>query len=197
MNRAVVIYDTTEISHFPFNISIIPNLIFRPSFSFATLLTSLTFDHKFKTGRLTQLFGNFSYAYGTVSHQPSSIQSNACVRELFDFVNLHFPNFKLNSCLINYYPSSDCPLPDHSDNEPCIEENSFIVTISLGTTRRMHFKSSNSGESLCSILLNDGHVLIFSRRSQCYFSHGIPAIVSTDKLELTPRISATFRCLMA
>lgn len=86
-------------------------------------------------------------------------------------------------------------MPDHSDNEPCIEENSFIVTISLGTTRRMHFKSSNSGESLCSIPLTDGHVLIFSKRSQCYFSHGIPATVSTDKLELTPRISATFRCL--
>lgn len=193
MNSAVVVYDTIDLSRSVHHICIIPNLTIRPSFSFATFLTSLKFDRKFRTGRLTQLFGDFSYKYGTVSHQPTSFHDNVCVRELFDFVTHHFPTFKLNSCLINYYPNSNCSMPDHSDNESCIGENSFIVTISFGTQRRMFFKDINSYETLCSVLLNDGHVLIFSKTSQLLFSHGIPSDRSSDSHDLTPRISATFR----
>ncbi|KAL5247709.1 hypothetical protein ACHWQZ_G019554 [Mnemiopsis leidyi] len=61
VNSAVVVYDTIDLSRSVHHICIIPNLTIRPSFSFATFLTSLKFDRKFRTGRLTQLFGDFSY----------------------------------------------------------------------------------------------------------------------------------------
>jgi hypothetical protein len=191
-----VIYDTIEFSNSSNYICIIPDITIHPSFSFSTLLTSLNFDRKFKSGRLTQFFGISSYNYGAVSHEPTNMHDNIFVRELFDSVDRIFPSFKLNSCLINYYPSANCSMPDHSDNEPCIDDESFIVTISLGTKRRMVFKSIDSGDRLCSIMLYDGHVLIFSKKSQRFFTHGIPATMNTDIDDYSPRISATFRCIL-
>ena len=193
MNSEVIIYDTVEFSNSARNIFIIPNVVFQPSFSFSTLLTSLNFDRKFKSGRLTQLFGSNPYKYSSVLHNPTNMQDNFFVHEMFEFVNNNFPSFKLNSCLINYYPSIRSSMPDHSDNEPSIAQDSFIVTISLGTKRRMFFKDVKSAQLLCSIMLDNGHVLIFSKNSQCCFTHGIPTSMSAKLDDYTPRLSATFR----
>ena len=70
-------------------------------------------------------------------------------------------------------------MPDHSDDEQAIDENSFIVTVSLGSDRTMNFKRKHSKELIASVTLSDGMVLIFSKRSQYVFTHGIPPIVDT------------------
>ena len=176
-------------------ICLIPNFSFLPSFSFTQLLESLHFDHKFKSGRLTQLFGQSPYNYGTVLHNPSNFSDNRYVREIFEFVNQHFQSLHLNSCLINYYPGLQSSMPEHADDETCICENSFIVTISLGTSRRMFFRDSLKSESLCSVWLRDGSILLFPKQSQHRFTHAIPSVFDTDPYDYSPRISATFRKL--
>ncbi len=194
-HSGVFVCNTAEITNVPSDICIIPELNFQPSFSFAELLDSLSFDHKFKSGRHTQLFGTLPYNYGTVTHVPSNLYENRFVCEIFNFVVKYFPYFNLNSCLINYYPDIKSSIPDHSDNERYIARNSFIVTISLGSSRRIFFKEIKSGLCLCSILLNGGSVLIFSKESQLLFTHGIPPTLTVDADDYSPRISATFRSL--
>ncbi len=131
-----------------------------------------------------------------VTHVPSNFSENQLVCEIYDFVVKHFPSFNLNSCLINYYPDKNCFIPDHSDNEHYIAEKSCIVTISLGASRRIFFKDIKSGHCMCSIILIDGSVLIFSKESQLHFTHGIPSTVTYDTDDYSPRISATFRNLV-
>ena len=131
-----------------------------------------------------------------MTHVPSNFSENRFVCEIYDFVVRIFPFFNLNSCLINYYPDKKCFIPDHVDDEDYIAKNSFIVTISLGASRRMFFKEIKSGLCLCSIMLNGGSVLIFSKESQLLFTHGIPPTYTCDADDYSPRISATFRCLV-
>ena len=193
-HTGVIVCSPSVITDHDSDICIIPELFFQPSFSFAELLQSLKFDRRFKSGRHTLLFGNMPYNYGTVSHVPKNFSDNRFVCEMLDFVNHNFPCFGLNSCLINYYPDSSSSIPDHSDDKLSIAENSFIVTISLGSRRRIFFKEIISGSRLCSVTLNDGSILIFSKKSQSFFTHGIPPSL-TDADDYTPRISATFRNL--
>ena len=173
----------------------IPTVTFCPTFDFYTLLNSLIFDKKFKSGRNTQLFGVSPYKYGKVEHSPCCITSNRFVCEMFDFINTNFPFLSVNSCLINYYPDMSCFIPDHCDDENHIAQGSFIVTISLGSTRKMLFKDMLSKNLLCSVTLTNGQVLIFSKLSQSFFTHGVLASVAghTDYSDFSPRISATFR----
>ena len=113
---------------------------------------------------------------------------------MYDFVRQHFPYLCVNSCLINYYPDKSCFIPDHCDDETSIVEDSFILTISIGSTRQMQFKDLSDNTLLCSVSLADGQILIFSKQSQNLFTHGVPA--DTNNLfndDYSPRISATFR----
>ena len=87
-------------------------------------------------------------------------------------------------------------MPDHSDNEICIEPLTFIITISLGSSRSMIFKDRISGKQILSINLNHGNILTFSKESQSKYTHGIPVLFNDTRSEsFVPRISATFRYL--
>ena len=178
-----------------------PELRFTPKFDLNQLLSSLNFSHDFvSSGRRAAFFGTVAYQYGhDTCHIPRDTNSNPYIAEMFTFVLSVFPDMKLNSCLINYYPNSDCTMPFHSDNERCIASHSFVVTLSLGAERTMFFKlrenrSKNvcKGE-LCSIKLAHGSILVFSRASQSRFVHGLPKEHSPAS---GPRISATFRRLV-
>ena len=195
MHSGLIIYDSLLLSNVEQIICLLPDVLFKPSFSFSALLCSLNFDRNFKSGRFTQLFGLCAYNYGTVHHNPTCITDNEYIYEIFKFVNGLFPMLKLNSCLINYYPDSNCFLPDHSDDEPSIAHDSFIVTISLGSKRKMCFKNIATGTLVCSVSLSDGQILIFSKNSQYYYTHGIPKVTNVNLADYSPRISATFRQL--
>ena len=191
INSKVTVYECVGLQNFDDMICVIPKTVFKPSFSFLELLDSLSFDHKFKSGRWTQFFGKTPYKYGTTFHHPCPIYSNSYVSEMLQFVTDTFPELTPNSCLINYYPHQQSSIPYHCDDESCIADNSFILTLSFGSNRRMFFKDICTGESLCSIALQNCSVLIFSKASQFRFAHCVP---SEEKgSDYSPRISATFR----
>ena len=173
---------------------------FSPTFSVNTLIKSITFTHNFKSsGRNAVYFGFNPYTYTGGCHLPKPISSNIYINELFKFVSMIMPSMMLNSCLINHYPDSSADLPFHSDDEKCIRENSYIVTLSLGASRTMYFKDFENKlgtEYLYSTELQDGDIIIFSKESQFKYLHGIPALVSSDCQHSTSsRISATFRSI--
>ncbi len=170
---------------------------FQPDFQLSSLLQSLVFDHSFKTGRKARLFGSVPYGYGTSYHLPLRLTENPFVNKMFKFIVELFPSLGLNSCLINYYPDSKSIMPDHSDNETYIEPFTFIVTVSLGSSRNMIFKERNSGTQLLSVNLKYGDILLFSKESQCRYTHGIPSSANnlSGSDSFLPRISATFRRL--
>ena len=98
-----------------------------------------------------------------------------------------------NSVLINYYPStgSNSYLPYHSDDEPTIQPDSKIVTISLGGSRSINFKAiHNDTEEIKTLTPEHNSVYTMTRSSQGWFKHGID---STESPEV--RFSLTFRCV--
>ena len=103
INSKVTVYECVGLQNFDDMICFIPKTVFKPSFSFLELLDSLSFDHKFKSGRWTQFFGKTPYKYGTTFHHPCPIYSNSYVSEMLQFVTDTFPELTPNSCLINYY----------------------------------------------------------------------------------------------
>ena len=192
-----MIYETAGFSTQLSNaICLIPNISFPPKFSISDLLSELNFDRKLKSGRSTQLFGLQSYNYGPIMHSPTPFnpKANPAVCEIFDCVSTCFPGFKLNSCLINYYRNDRCYIPDHSDDESGIADNSFIVTLSFGSDKKMFFKDKTTTKPLCSVILKNGMFLVFFKNSQFKFTHGIPAVSSDN--DYSPRISCTFRNLI-
>ena len=112
---------------------------------------------------------------------------------MFRYVTNAFPDLVFNSCLLNYYPKSNSSMPYHSDNETHIKPKSYILTISLGSERKMYFKETSTDLNLLSVTLRHGNVLLFSKESQSKYQHGIQPSINTNTP--LPRISATFRNL--
>ena len=104
-----------------------------------------------------------------------------------------------NSVLINYYPpktedsSADDAqasyLPFHSDDEPSIDAQSSIVTLSLGSTRTLVFKAThNSTQPDKTLTPSHNSLYTMTRTSQGWFKHGIEPTMSNEG-----RFSLTFR----
>ena len=94
---------------------------------------------------------------------------------------------EFNSCLITRYKSGLNHIPQHRDDEPVIDPESSILTVSLGARRSMSFVNNDKTESE-ELVLEDGSVLITSRFAQDFWKHGILPDESPDE-----RISLTFR----
>jgi alkylated DNA repair dioxygenase AlkB len=63
-----------------------------------------------------------------------------------DYVNKHFKKTNYESLLINKYNGKYSGLGWHADNEPCIPEDSIIVSISLGDERDFEIKRMSESE---------------------------------------------------
>ena len=80
-------------------------------------------------------------------------------------------------------------MPRHSDNEKYIEENSLILSLSYGDSRKFNVFNKNNELEKVSFMLEHGDFLLMSSASQKDFKHELPI----DKIKKSPRISITFR----
>ena len=191
--------DLGQLSKFKFACFAITDLRFRPDFSLYSLVQSLNFDNRFSSGRYAKLFGDHDLqsSYSNTTHSVTEFSDSPFVSEMFNYVTNKFPSFKLNSCLINFYPDQKSFMPDHSDDEYSIDPESFIVTLSLGSDRTMHFKLKNSKQLIARVKLRDSMIVLFSKSSQDLYSHGLPPkFINRSCDDFIPRISATFRKLL-
>ena len=141
--------------------------------------------------RLVKYFGDFSYSYGTINHQPCPIPgASNYLHKILNHVRTVLPTFSYNSILITKYTDGSKFIDYHSDNEPEIAEDSDILTISLGETRVISFKhlSNCRTDTEKSHFLRHGDAFLMSQKSQESFQHSIVADNSKDT-----RISLTLR----
>jgi hypothetical protein len=96
--------------------------------------------------------------------------------------------FEPNSCLINYYLDGRSKMGFHSDEIDNLEPETQIIIISLGTERKLSFRSTADYAYRLQYLLPHGSLMYMSQRTQAYWSHAIKRANVLDG-----RISLTFR----
>ena len=132
--------------------------------------------------------GDYDYWYGKVKHK--AFAAPPIIRAIIDFLNDRTGS-TVNSCLITRYVDGQSTCPEHEDNEGVINPSSDIHTLNVGETRKMILcRKYKDGNILAEeVDLPENSLLTFSRKSQDYFTHEIPADVNVDKV----RYSLTFR----
>ena len=159
-------------------------------FSAEKLVQELDFSHQFR-GRKVVYFGKHPYEYNGGHHGPQDIAPKSYLDRICCYLGVVLPSFTYNSVLINFYADGNDYMPLHSDDETCIEEQSDIVTISLGATRRLNFLDTNTNVIVKSVDLEHGSLSRMSKSSQSCFKHEIlPDSQCSDM-----RVSLTFRLI--
>ena len=95
---------------------------------------------------------------------------------------------RFNCCLLNLYQDGSEAMSWHSDDEPELEKNGTIASLSLGAERKFSFKHKKTGQ-LISLVLENGSLLVMKESTQQNWLHALP---KTAKV-LSPRINLTFR----
>jgi alkylated DNA repair dioxygenase AlkB len=136
------------------------------------------------SARKTACFG-FSYDYSGVSYADKPM--HPLLVPLCDRLEQKL-GFRPNSCLINYYETGRSRMGFHSDETDNLEPDTEIIIISLGTNRKLAFRSREDYERRLSYLLPHGSLLYMSQLTQKFWSHAIKRESVTGG-----RISLTFR----
>ena len=95
-----------------------------------------------------------------------------------------------NGCLLNLYRNGEDRMGWHADDEPEIDQQQPIASLSLGSTRDFCMRHRRDQERRTTLPLADGDLLIMHPGCQQHWMHGVP----TRKRIKTPRINLTFRC---
>jgi len=137
--------------------------------------------------RLTAWYGDrpFEYTYSKVSRQ--ALPWTKTLAEIkAEVENISGETF--NSCLLNFYHDGEDYMGWHSDDEPELDPNASIASVSLGAERKFSFKHRRSKETI-SVFLNDGSILLMKPPTQEHWLHTLRKSMKVDE----PRINLTFR----
>ena len=145
----------------------------------------MIFGKTHKIPRFQQVFGKDYVFSNTVSHALPIPES---FFKVIKFFNAKY-NCLFNMMLINWYLNGQNYIGMHSDNEKQIIENSPIVTISFGATRKFIVQEKQTKERTI-YPLHHNDVLVMSGEFQKTHKHGIPKQLNVKD----PRISITLRC---
>jgi len=150
----------------------------------------IMFGKKVTTRRKVAWAGdlNCSYTYSGVKKIPQP-----WTEELLS-IKTHLEKFtdsKFNSCLLNFYHDGDDGMGWHSDDERELDQNTPIVSLSLGAKRKFSFRHKEDKTTL-SCYLENGSLLIMRSPTQQFWKH---ALLKTKTIS-TPRINLTFRKIL-
>jgi alkylated DNA repair dioxygenase AlkB len=168
-----------------------PEITIHPNYLTSTAATELYIQLRDRiewdlrmSSRYTACYG-LSYDYSGVSYEnkPMHALLEPICTKLAETLG-----FEPNSCLINYYLDGRSKMGFHSDEIDNLEPNTQIIIISLGTERKLSFRSKADYAQRLQYLLPHGSLLYMSQRTQEFWSH---AIKRANVLE--GRISLTFR----
>lgn len=145
--------------------------------------------------RLSAWYGPIDYAYSNVVMCANNILDVPNISATYKHIaeKLLTPSgITTNSdCfIINKYRNGRDSCGEHSDNEPEVDQDSPILTLSLGQTRYMLIREIAQPGNAISIKLSPGSVLVMNgSKFQQKFTHQIPK----DHTCSLPRTSITFR----
>ena len=152
------------------------------------------FDMKKVGSRKVGYIGSTEYQYGGIRHPPTPYPSNQILDGIFDELRncLQDPEITKDnfSTMATLYETGTDWLPYHSDDEEHIAHDSNIITISLGATREVKFRSITGTVRELTLPLPHGCVHVMTKLSQEHWEHCIPKHSTEEK-----RLSLTFRRL--
>ncbi len=97
---------------------------------------------------------------------------------------------QFNGCLLNLYDAGEIGMAWHSDNEPELESEGIIASLSFGATRTFQLKNKQTGEKI-DVKLENGSLVVMDMHSQKHWMHQLK---KEPKIK-EPRINLTFRQL--
>ena len=154
----------------------------------------MMFGKKIITKRMTAWYGDegCSYVYSNIKRNPLPWTNS-----LFEIKKLveEKANSQFNSCLLNFYHDGSESMAYHSDDEPMLEKNGTIASVSFGAERRFLFRHNRHKENqvpVVELMLNHGSLLLMQGEIQNNWKHGLPA---STKIK-SPRINLTFRTIV-
>lgn len=151
----------------------------------------MMFGKKVITKRKVAWYGDegCSYTYSKILRVP--ISWNETLLEIKKQVE-EKANTNFNSCLLNLYHDGNESMAYHADNEPMLERNGTIASVSFGAERRFLFRHNRYQENKIPVVetvLSNGSLLLMQGEIQSHWKHALPA----SKKITTPRINLTFR----
>lgn len=113
-------------------------------------------------------------------------------RPLLDRVN-EACDVRFNGCLLNLYRNGDDRMGWHADDEPEIDQQCPIASLSLGGSRDFVLRERTALKRKVSLQLSDGDLLVMHPGCQQRWMHSLP----TRRRVLSTRINLTFRCFQS
>ena len=145
------------------------------------------FGKRITMRRLTAWYGDkpFDYTYSQVSRK--ALPWTKTLAEIKAEVE-KISGETFNSCLLNFYHDGEDYMGWHSDDEPELDPDASIASLSLGAERKFSFKHRLTKETV-SVFLNDGSLLLMKPPTQEHWLHTLRKSKKVDE----PRINLTFR----
>lgn len=147
----------------------------------------LMFGKQVTPKRKVAWYGDDSYVYTYSNTKKRAIPWTPQIKLLKDYLE-QVTGEKFNSCLLNLYHNGSESMGWHSDDEPDIQKNSAIASLSFGAERIFKFKHKNT-KTVVSLRLCHGGLLLMKGATQIHWQHQLP--VAKNILE--PRVNLTFR----
>ena len=97
-------------------------------------------------------------------------------------------NTQFNGCLLNLYATGEIGMAWHSDNEPELEKEGIIASLSFGAKRTFQLKHKHTQEKI-EVTLENGSLLIMDMEAQ---QHWVHQLKKEPKIK-EARINLTFR----
>lgn len=145
------------------------------------------FGKRLTLRRLSAWYGDepFEYTYSKVSRQ--ALPWTETLAEIKSQVE-KISGETFNSCLLNFYHDGADSMGWHSDDEPELDPNASIASVSLGAERKFAFKHKRSKETV-STFLENGSLLLMKPPTQEHWLHTL----RKSKKVSEGRINLTFR----
>lgn len=142
--------------------------------------------------RLNAWYGDRSYTYS--GSRMDSLPMTETIEAIRQKIQAETGD-EYNSVLLNLYRDGNDTVGWHSDDEPELDPNSSIASLSLGAARRFLLRTkntSNEGTEKMDLLLDSGDLVVMHPPTQLKTQHAVPR----SKKVLLPRINLTFRRIL-
>jgi alkylated DNA repair dioxygenase AlkB len=145
------------------------------------------FGKRIVTARKVAWQGDAGFRYRYSGMEKKAAEWTPGVRELKRRVE-ELAGEAFNSCLLNLYHHGGEGMGWHSDDEPELEADAPIASVSLGVERRFRFRHKESRETQA-VNLEQGSLLVMAGETQRHWQHMLPKMAKVTE----PRINLTFR----
>lgn len=147
------------------------------------------FGKRITTRRKVAWYGNQPYEYTYSNMMKRALPWTPELQEIKHAIEKESGE-RFNSCLLNLYHSGEEGMGWHSDDEPELQKNGAIASVSFGAERKFVFKNKDTKEKV-EIYLENGSLLIMRGETQKYWLHTLPK----SKRVKNMRLNLTFRTI--